>query len=55
MAVGIRAFGGSAHVFPAGLTADGESHLVADALTCVVTRPRHVAVAELLVRPTGQA
>jgi NADP-dependent 3-hydroxy acid dehydrogenase YdfG len=28
---------------------------VAEAVTCIVTRPRHVAVNELLVRPTEQA
>jgi NADP-dependent 3-hydroxy acid dehydrogenase YdfG len=28
---------------------------VADAVTYIVTRPRHVAVNELLIRPTEQA
>jgi NADP-dependent 3-hydroxy acid dehydrogenase YdfG len=32
-----------------------ESHDVADAVGYIVTRPRHVAVAELLIRPTEQA
>ena len=27
---------------------------IADAITYIVTRPRHVAVSELLVRPTEQ-
>ncbi len=27
---------------------------IADAVTCVVTRPRHVSINELLVRPTEQ-
>ncbi|GAA4628159.1 SDR family NAD(P)-dependent oxidoreductase [Actinoallomurus vinaceus] len=32
-----------------------QSHDIADAVGYIVTRPRHVAVAELLVRPTQQA
>ena len=32
-----------------------QSHDIADAVGYIVTRPRHVAVAELLVRPTEQA
>ncbi|GAA1988361.1 SDR family NAD(P)-dependent oxidoreductase [Catenulispora subtropica] len=32
-----------------------ESHDVADTVGYIVTRPRHVAVAELLIRPTEQA
>ena len=27
---------------------------IADAITCIVTRPRHVAVNEVLIRPTEQ-
>jgi NADP-dependent 3-hydroxy acid dehydrogenase YdfG len=31
-----------------------EAHDIADAIAYIVTRPRHVAVNDLLVRPTGQ-
>jgi NADP-dependent 3-hydroxy acid dehydrogenase YdfG len=34
------------------LQADDVADAVADAVSCVVTRPRHVTVNELLVRPT---
>jgi NADP-dependent 3-hydroxy acid dehydrogenase YdfG len=41
------------------LAANAEQKLdaayIADAIVCVVTRPRHVAVNEILVRPTEQA
>nr|WP_260608882.1 hypothetical protein [Streptomyces sp. WAC 01325] len=32
-----------------------QSEDIADAVAYIVTRPRHVAIAELLVRPTEQA
>jgi NADP-dependent 3-hydroxy acid dehydrogenase YdfG len=32
-----------------------QSQDIADAVTYIVTRPRHVAVNELLIRPTEQA
>ena len=38
----------------ASLTAKIEAEHIADAITYIVTRPRHVAVNEILIRPTEQ-
>jgi len=59
LAAGIREQGGTALVLESDITdekqaADAVGRTVADAIIYIVTRPRHVAVNEMLIRPTEQ-